>query len=390
MTHASLESLVEAALATQVVEGLFDTKRFNPPRSVGPDQRYRLLGLVGGGSSGSVFTAIDEMYSDDHHKEVVAVKLLRGDESADEARKARYVRHQNVVRSLDFGDDFVVFQFVGGGSLADTTRPMDPWRAASLMAEVADGVQAAHSQGLVHRDLKPANVLLDEDGTPKVADFGIAVRPTDLTAMIGDSTQPTGNRAFMAPELVTQGRSAISVQVDVYALGAMLLWLLTDLLPKDQAVQDETAGSDTPADLRAICRRAMNTDVNQRYKSAAEFSADLRCFLQLQPLEWTNPSLRKRAALAWRRDPRIACLGALTVSVFVASAAGVGWFYDTYKQAEVLDEQRRMEVKPALDALEGFAALIEAFTQESNSTESPPSQEPPQPAGTISVDEIDR
>jgi serine/threonine-protein kinase len=290
------------------------------------------------------------------------------------------VRHENVVRSLDFGDGFVVFEFVGGGSLADVERPMSPDQAADLIARIADGVQAAHGQGLVHRDLKPANVLLDEDGTPKVADFGIAARESEIPALaaLGAGSRPTGNRAFMAPELYTSGRSAISTRADVYALGAMLYWLLTNHLPQGRSLAEiESNQADgrrpdfdgIPTDLARICERAMDRDPALRYDSAAQLAVDLRRFLARRPLEWTRPSMRHRARLLWSRDPKLAVIGLVTLTLLIGSASGSGWYFAEYQRAKRLDEQRLREAQKATEVMWGLTYLLGVVTDHEDPAE---------------------
>src|SRR5262249_8770250 len=152
--------------------------------------RYQLTKLLGSGSAGEVYQAIDRQLSERDRPAYVAIKLLtnRGRAEGDrqllveEAAKARRVLHDNVVRVLDRGvseqdEDYIIYEHVEGGDLDAWFERngfrATPAEAARMAAKIARGVQAAHSSGVVHCDLKPSNVLVTDAGEPKVCDFGI-------------------------------------------------------------------------------------------------------------------------------------------------------------------------------------------------------------------------
>ena len=146
------------------------------PRLPNGASRYQLRALLGSGGSGDVYLAVDRQLSEQGHEALVAIKVLSGDRGPwarqrliDEATKARRVTHANVVRVLDRGvsdddEDFVVYEYVAGGDLADwlgeESRHLSASKAAELLSRIARGVQAAHAAGLVHCGLKPGNVLM--------------------------------------------------------------------------------------------------------------------------------------------------------------------------------------------------------------------------------------
>jgi serine/threonine protein kinase len=350
----SLESAIASALVTDVVVGICKSQDRDPPDFVGESARYAIMDTLGHGCSGSVYLARDARYSDDHHEEVVAVKVLRRDDSANEARKVRYVKHPNVVQSLDFGDGFIVFEYIPGGSLDSLCRPMKPRDAAKLIAQIADGVQAAHNQGLIHRDLKPANVLIDHDKTPKVADFGIAV----LDSMVGPGHgEMTGNRAFMAPELFASGRSAITTKVDVYALGSLLYWLVTDSLPHGdtiEGIRESHKSKRIPTlrkvsnDLGRICSKAMAKDPVDRYATAGQLAADLRAHLAHEPIDWQRPGVVKRTRLLCRRRPAAAALGLFGFLLLMGGTTIIAFFMHEARSAEGRHAARFDEVTQGL------------------------------------------
>ena len=200
------------------------------PQTIG---RFEIRRELGRGAQSVVYLAWDPQLQRD-----VAIKTLHfgkadaGQNAAlvSEALLVSKLRHPNVVPIFDAGeadgDPYLVFEYVEGRSLADVVRSdgrLPPGRAADIMRQVADALAEAHRLGIIHRDLKPSNILIDGRGTPRVMDFGIAVRVT------GNATAQekglSGTPYYMAPEYVTQ--QAVSVKNDVFAAGLILLELLT-------------------------------------------------------------------------------------------------------------------------------------------------------------------
>jgi eukaryotic-like serine/threonine-protein kinase len=208
--------------------------------------RYRLDELVASGAAGQVWRALDLLL-----KRNVAVKLLRPDAAGDPAARARFraearnasrLSHPGVAQVYDCSEDgspdppFLVMELVDGPSLAEvlTAGPLDPDQAMDLIAQVGDGLHAAHSAGLVHRDIKPANLLITGDGQVKITDFGIASvawgTPSIATGIL------LGTPAYLAPERVA-GRPATPAS-DLYSLGVVGYECLTGAPPfRGPAVQ---------------------------------------------------------------------------------------------------------------------------------------------------------
>ncbi len=329
---------------------------FGPPSTDGR-RRYVLRELIGQGSFGQVYRAEDRQLSEKDHVAEVAIKILSAIERTDhdrhrmidEATKARRISHPNVVQVLDRGvmdddEDFIVYEYVGGGDLGDvaaTSLPMPPRKAASLMAQIARGVHAAHAAGVIHCDLKPSNVMLTEDGQPKVADFGIAVRLGEerRAALAGEehARGPIGNIAFISPEQYRGDDSGFSVPSDVYALGGILYYLLTGLLPNG-ASREEIAATHDSGDIRnthrapkdvkpeidhdldSICARALHAQAASRQESAAALADDLERWLCREPITWQQPSLAHRFMLWTRRKPGLAAITAAMILVVIAGA----------------------------------------------------------------------
>jgi len=197
-------------------------------------ERYRTTEILGHGGMGEVYRGCDELLG-----RPIAVKLLRADPRDPfaaarfqrEARAAAMVKHPHVVAVYDFGHSngeyYLVMELVEGRSVAHELAlrgPLDPDQAVGIIRQAASGVAAAHRRNIVHRDIKPDNLLIDVDGSVKVADFGIARSPADTTTPTM-SGRILGTSYYLAPERA-EGRPATTAS-DVYALGCVLYQLLT-------------------------------------------------------------------------------------------------------------------------------------------------------------------
>ncbi|GGX29815.1 hypothetical protein GCM10010383_70500 [Streptomyces lomondensis] len=201
--------------------------------------RYRLDVEIGRGGMGEVWRAYDETLA-----RAVAVKLLLPQDTDAtaasrfrlEAQTAGRLNHPNVVGVLDFGEYdnrlYLVMELVEGDSLARVlavSGALPAERVASLAAQAAAGLAAAHAQGIVHRDVKPANLLLDAGGTLKIGDFGIARFLDDPGAALTATGQIVGTGLYLAPERAL-GQPAGPAS-DMYSLGCVLYQLLSGRPP---------------------------------------------------------------------------------------------------------------------------------------------------------------
>ncbi|HEX7529423.1 MAG TPA: protein kinase, partial [Thermoanaerobaculia bacterium] len=197
-----------------------------------PESRYEILSELGRGGMGVVHKALDKKL--DRH---VALKILpwqlRGDETAmryfkREARAIAALKHPNVVALYDYGEGFgslyLAMEYLEGPNLQklikkETERVQKNWR--SWFVQATRGIAAAHAKGILHRDLKPANLILDEHGTLRILDFGLALPQADA----GGTSKLIGSPAFFPPE-VLRGEMP-SPASDVYSLGATFYTLAT-------------------------------------------------------------------------------------------------------------------------------------------------------------------
>lgn len=372
------------------------------PCDFGPEmpdgrRRYELRRSLGAGSFGEVFLALDRRLSDDRSEAYVAIKVLRTRDRSpgarrrliEEAVKARRVDHRNAVRVLDRDvsdqdEDYIVHEYVDGGSLASRIdprkEPVPVRRAAELVRDVARGMQAVHAASLIHCDLKPANILITADGSPKVADFGVAIRSGESPDQYEDATTEgkhrVGNLAFMSPEQFRAESGAFTVRADVYALGGILYWLLTGALPNGDTLKEvershhgggrappspRAIRSEVDNDLDAICRRAMATDPDARYDAAGMLADDLDAWLHRVPIRWTRPSPARVFTLWTKRKPLAAALmGAVALSVVVGAL--IAWRYATIAQQEAHERQlAQVRLEDEKRWKEGIANLLGAM-----------------------------
>ncbi|OBF66403.1 protein kinase [Mycobacterium sp. 852002-51971_SCH5477799-a] len=223
---------------------------------------YELRSLIGAGATGEVYRAYDTVKD-----RMVALKLLRGETAADpgfqqrlwrECRKVTRLQEPHVLPLHDFGEidgvPFIDMQLIDdGGSLKDLLREqggLEPSRAASITAQVARALDAAHAGGLVHLDVKPENILLTHDHFTYLADFGIAQAAGDENI----------SRTYMAPERFTTGR--VGPQTDVYSLACVLYECLTGQPPfeSEDAGELKRAHILAPAPRPSIMRRGVGRE----------------------------------------------------------------------------------------------------------------------------------
>jgi len=199
------------------------------PQNIG---RFEVLRELGRGAQSIVYLGHDP-----HLQREVAIKTLHFAEADPqlnqlllaEARTVSKLRHSNIVPIFEAGeekgDPYLIFEYVDGGNLTELLReqPLSPVRAAEMTVAVLGALAHAHSQGIIHRDLKPSNILMDANGSPRVMDFGIAVRVTDHKE--AQAEELMGTPAYMAPEYIEN--RTISERTDLFAVGLIMLEMLT-------------------------------------------------------------------------------------------------------------------------------------------------------------------
>jgi serine/threonine-protein kinase len=320
---------------------------------------YDILEVLGEGGMGIVYKARQRALN-----RIVALKRIKGSGQVSpqelqrfrtEAEAVAQLQHPNIVQIHEVGEcaglPFFTLEYCAGGSLARKLdgKPLPPRDAAVLVETLAQALDAAHRKQIIHRDLKPHNVLLTEDGTPKIGDFGLAKR-LDTGSDATRSGLIVGTPSYMAPEQAKGDRAAIGPRADVYALGAILYETLTGrppflaatplatilLVREEDPVPPRRLQPKTPRDLETICLKCLRKDPGGRYESAQAVADDLRRFRNGEVIRARPAGAVERLWRACRRNPRVAILSGFSLALLLLMAIG-----STVAALRIAQEQQR-------------------------------------------------
>ncbi|HET6785120.1 MAG TPA: Stk1 family PASTA domain-containing Ser/Thr kinase [Erysipelotrichaceae bacterium] len=262
--------------------------------------RYRILKRLGEGGMADVFLSQDELLNRE-----VAIKVLRGNLSLEpvsvlrfqrEANSASALTHPNIVEIYDVGEEnghhYIVMEYIRGRTLKQLIQQrgaLEINEALAIMDQLISAVAEAHKNNIIHRDIKPQNVLIKDDGTVKITDFGIATVSDSLQLTQTDTV--LGSVHYLAPELA-RGESA-TFQSDIYSLGICFYELLTGEVPyrgetpvqvamkhlKDEMPSVLEFNPTLPMSIENIILKSTAKNRNNRYKSAEDMRLDLKTSL---------------------------------------------------------------------------------------------------------------
>jgi WD40 repeat protein len=354
-----------------------------PPPSSVQVAGYEILKELGRGGMGVVYLARQRGLN-----RLVALKMILQGEHAGvdllarfqaEAEAIAHLQHPNIVQIYEVGQQdgrpYFSLEYCASGSVEKRLNgtPLPPVEAAGLTERLARAVAAAHDKGIIHRDLKPANVLLAEDGTPKITDFGLAKRlGTEGVTATGSIL---GTPSYMAPEQAGGRSKNVGPATDVYALGAILYEMLTGrppfrastyvdtllLVVAEEPVPPTRLQPKLPPDLETICLHCLQKEPSRRYASAGALADDLRRFLERRPILARPVGAVERFWRWCKRNPSLAAaIGlAATALVGVAAVSLVLAFYKTRAATELLQARERTEQRLGMNLAERGISLGE-------------------------------
>jgi tRNA A-37 threonylcarbamoyl transferase component Bud32 len=276
--------------------------------------RYLLIEAVGRGAMGTVYRAEDPVIN-----RTVAVKVLHTKHGLNpqqveiarsrfqrEGQTAASIDHPNIIRVYDVGEDeesgelYIVMEFVAGPNLEKVLfdEELDAAKAVSLIGQIAAGLDAAHARGIIHRDVKPSNILLADDGTVKIADFGLT---HVATSALTQDMRELGTPAYMSPEQIN-GRP-LDTRADLFSLGVLSYEILAGRRPFEGAdvvslahavaysipPPISEANPTLPAALDPVMERMLAKNPSERYGSGREFLAELLPHLQNEQTPQATP-----------------------------------------------------------------------------------------------------
>ena len=361
--------------------------------------RFKLLRKIGQGGMGTVWLARDERMG-----RLVAIKEIRkyaqGNESAlhrfrREAQVTGRLEHPSVVpvhqlsERHDSEKAFYVMRFIGKRTLEDAIteyherrdagdeNPMHLHHLLTAFVTICQAIAYAHSRNVVHRDLKPENIALDDYGQVIVLDWGLAklTGRGELQEVFGDieqsdmslsdestAGQVLGTPMYMAPEQAAGRVDEIEQTTDVYGLGGILFSILTGYAPHELSHQSLTSSSkvselfqaivsspapqalslnpDAPAELSAICTKAMANKRYARYDNALEIADDVQHWMAGEPVSTYAEPWRKRARRWMITHQRVSQLAGILLTVLIVTAIALGI---TSQQTRMAEERNRFE-----------------------------------------------
>lgn len=304
--------------------------------------RYRILELIGSGGMANVYTALDMQT-----KHTVAVKALKDEYVEDaefvrrfqhEAKSVLMLSHDNIVRSIDIGEEdgihYIVLEYVEGKSLKEMIReggPMDPRKAIHIATQVCDALTHAHERQIIHRDVKSQNILVNTRGKARLTDFGIA-RDASASTMTFTGNSIMGSVHYLSPE---QARGEpVDAQSDIYSLGITLYEMVVGAVPfeadssvsvalkhlNESITPPKEILPEIPRSLNDIILRATQKDKALRYPTARVMKANLLRALREPEGRFAEQTM---LMLSTERKPKRGVWGILRLALGAIVAVGL-------------------------------------------------------------------
>jgi serine/threonine protein kinase len=298
----------------------------------------------------------------------------------EEAKAVAQLKHPFIAQVYDTGElnglPYFTMEYCQAGTLTQKlkSQPMDPRQAATLVMQLAQAVQFCHEQNILHRDLKPSNVLLDDQGQPKLADFGL-VKHLENDSRITTTGQVMGSPSYMAPEQASGAVNALGPAVDIYGTGAILYECLTGRPPfhtsealqtmllvlTQEPVPIKELVPQVPSDLNTICMKCLEKQPGKRYSSAGALAEDLRRFLAGEPIT-ARPVGNAERLIKWaRRRPAWAALAAVGILSLVGFAVGYWHLRQAYSDLSITQKESDKHLQAARTVLD---SVVKQYTDD--------------------------
>lgn len=351
--EAHLAECPECRARAAEIRGEIDFIGTSSPASVPlPDKinPYTVLGLLGEGGQALVFEA-----EQPSPRRAVALKVLKGGHLADR-RQVKYfhreiqtlanLKHQGIATVFEAGRTqeglhYLAMELVDGVRLDEymLERKPPPRDCLELFRKLCNAVEHAHRQGVIHRDLKPGNIMVDQEGNPKILDFGLArlTSPgSELTVTVAAGAAE-GTPRYMSPEQAGGQHRDVGVRSDIYSLGVILYEMMTGRPPHDlNSVTPEALRviSEVPpprpsgidrrlhGDLETVILKTLEKDPERRYQAVSDLVEDIRRVLAKEPIKAKPVGWPRRTQLALRRNLGWTIAGALALAGLIAAL----WF----------------------------------------------------------------
>jgi serine/threonine protein kinase len=321
---------------------------------------YYAMQLVEGQSLSELIASLRQSEARGPRSEVLGQKSEHGTEETVSLHQKS--RSRGPVQPADFSDKTAIAPAAAALSTEHSEEKQKFFRnVAGLAIKAAEALQYAHEVGVVHRDIKPGNLLLDNQGTIWITDFGLAAVRTDAT--LTQTGEVMGTLRYMSPEQATGQRDLMDHRTDIYSLGATLYELLTLTPVFDGAEQQEfllqigtldpaaprTLDAAIPVDLETIVLKALNKSPEERYATAQALADDLRRFLKDQPIEARRPALLDRGRKWLRRHPALVGAAviflAFSVVVLAVSTILIGYAELRVRKSFKQEQKRAQEAE---------------------------------------------